>query len=100
MSEFFAQLNFGVVELILTGIGGLTIKFVVDWLKGKLTFISGIWTNLVTAIVGAAFTAVYLAVFDTFTLDLWTGYSVLVFLASIIDHNILKTILDALKNKA
>jgi len=97
MGEFLAKLNFGVVELILTGFGGLTIKFIVGWLKNKLTFISGIWTNLATALVGSGFVAAYLAVFDTFTVDMWTGYSVLVFLASIIDHNILKTILDALK---
>ena len=97
MSEFLANLNFGVVELILTGFGGLTIKFIVDWLKGKLAFISGIWTNVATAVVGAGFTAAYLAIFDTFTVDMWTGYSVLVFLASILDHNIIKTILDALK---
>ena len=97
MGEFLAKLDFGVVELILTGFGGLTIKFIVDWLKAKLTFISGIWTNLATAIVGAGFTAAYLAVFSTFTLDVWTGYSLLVFLASILDHNIIKTILDLLK---
>ena len=97
MSEFLAKLNFGVVELILTGFGGLTIKFIVDWLKGKLAFISGIWTNVATVVVGAGFTAAYLAIFDTFTVDMWTGYSVLVFLASILDHNIIKTILDALK---
>ena len=97
MGEFLAKLNFGVVELILTGFGGLTIKLIVDWLKGKLAFISGIWTNVTTAVVGAGFTAAYLAIFDTFTVDMWTGYSVLVFLASILDHNIIKTILDALK---
>ena len=97
MGEFLARLDFGIVELILTGLGGVTIEFIVGKLKSKLTFISGIWTNLTTFIVGAGFTAAYLVIFSTFTLDMWTGYSVLVFLASILDHNIIKTVLDLLK---
>ena len=98
MGEFLARLNFGVVELILTGLGGLTIKGVVGELKKKFAFISGIWTNVATALVGSGFVAAYLAVFDTFTIDMWTGYSVLVFIASIVDHNIIKTVLEYLKN--
>ena len=97
MIEFLQQLDFGVVELILVGFSGFTIKVVVDLLKSKFKFISGVWTNLITLIVGSGFTAIYLVTFSTFTLDMWTGYSVFVFLASIIDHNILKTILGYLK---
>lgn len=99
MIEFLAKLNFGVAELILAGFGGLTIKGVVGFLKKKLTFISGIWTNVATAVVGSGFVAAYLFVFDTFTLDMWTGYSLMVFLMTIVDHNIIKTVLDYLKSK-
>lgn len=98
MQEFLAQLDFGVVEAILTGVAGFTIKMVVSFIKSKVS-ISGIWTNIVTLVVGAAFTAAYLLIFATFVVDLWTGYSVLVFLVSILGHNTVKTILEALRNR-
>ncbi len=98
MNEFFNSLDFGVVEVILAGAGGITIKYIVEWIKGKLA-ISGIWLLLATLAISCAGTAIYLGVFATLAVTYFVAYSLLVFLCSIFGHETIKAILEAIQNR-
>jgi len=70
-----------VVELILLGVGGLTVvgitQMVKTWLKA-----SGVLAYVISGIVSAAATAYFLVKAGSFTVPAFVGYTVFVFLAA------------------
>jgi len=70
-----------IVELILAGVGGLTVlgitQLIKTWLKA-----GGVLAVVISGVVSAAMTAVYLIRAGNFTVTALIGYSVLVFAAA------------------
>ena len=96
MNEFLNSLDFGVAEVIMGGVGGITIKYVIDWLKGKFA-IGGIWALLLTLAISCGGTAIYLAIFATLAVSYLVAYTLLVFLSSVFGHDTIKEILRAIQ---
>ena len=67
------------LELIMTGIGGLTVIGVTEIVKGFLK-LKGAAAMILSLLVSAGFTAYYfLAIAPPFVLLTWGGYTLLVF---------------------
>ena len=68
-----------VVQLILTGVGGLTVIGVTEIIKGFLK-LKGVAAIILSLVVSAGFTAYYfLAIAPPFVLLTFAGYTLLVF---------------------
>ena len=96
MREIINALDFGVVEGILAGVGGITLKLIFDFLKSKLK-LRGFLVLLMNAVASTLVTAVYLAIFATFTVPFLVAYSILVFLSSVFGHEFIKDALALIK---
>ena len=70
-----------VVDVILAGIGGLTVLAITQLIKNFLK-VSGALAVVLSGAVSAAMTAVYLVRAGSFTIPALIGYSVLVFAAA------------------
>jgi hypothetical protein len=70
-----------IVELILLGIGGLTVVGITQMIKG-LFHATGVLAYVISGAVSAAATAYVLTTTGGFTIPAFVGYAVFVFLAA------------------